>query len=87
LHGRQRTGTSCFIRVAVRETGDVSTDNEWYWDLNRKVAGPAAERGAFDHLLGPYGSKHDAENWKSIAEERNDEWTEDDEEWNRADDD
>jgi len=62
----------------------VSTDSEWYWDLSRKIAVPASERGAFDHFLGPYASKHEAENWKSIAEERNEEWDEDDEAWKHA---
>jgi hypothetical protein len=84
LHADQRTGASCFIRVLARDTGDVSNDNEWYWDLNRKVAVPASERGSSDHVLGPYASRHEAENWKSIAERRNDDWAEDDEEWNRA---
>ena len=54
----------------------MSSDNEWYWDLSRKIAVPASERGAFDHFLGPYASKHEAENWKSIAEERNENWDE-----------
>jgi len=70
--------------VAVRETGSVSNDSEWYWDLNRKIAVPASERGTFDHFLGPYPSKHEAENWKSIAEERNEDWAEDDEAWEHA---
>jgi len=73
--------------VAARDTGPVSTSSEWYWDLNRKIAVPASERGAFDHVLGPYASKHDAENWKAINEERNNEWEEDDEAWVRSDDD
>ncbi len=68
----------------VRDTGDVSSDNEWYWDLNRKIAVHASERGSFDHVLGPYATRHDAENWKSISEERNDDWVEDDEAWEHA---
>jgi hypothetical protein len=61
----------------------VSTE-EWYWDLNRKMAVPAAERGPADHFLGPYPSKHDAENWKQITEQRNEEWDEDDLAWEHA---
>lgn len=62
----------------------MSTDSEWYWDLKLEIAVPASERGASDHVLGPYGSKHEAENWKSIAEERNEHWDEDDEAWEHA---
>ena len=36
-------------------------DTEWYWDLNRKLAVPASERGPGDHTLGPYPSKAEAE--------------------------
>jgi hypothetical protein len=62
----------------------MSGDNEWYWDLNRKVAVPASERGAFDQTLGPYPSRHEAENWAQIAEERNEHWEHDDEAWEHA---
>ena len=60
-----------------------STD-EWYWDLRRGVAVPAAERGSSDDMLGPYPSKYEAENWKAKVEERNEAWDHDDEEWNRT---
>jgi hypothetical protein len=62
----------------------VSTDNEWYWDLNRKIAVRASERGSFDHVLGPYSSKAEAENWKQHAEERNEDWDQSDEAWEHA---
>lgn len=71
----------------VRDTAYMSSDTEWYWDLQRKVAVPASERGAGDHVLGPYPSRHDAENWKAKTEERNEGWDRSDEEWERADDD
>ncbi len=80
-------GRSCFIRRSTCETGGVSNDNEWYWDLSRKIAVPASERGSFDHFLWPYTSKHEAENWKLIAEERNEEWVKDDEDWEQASED
>jgi len=63
----------------------VSDHDTWYWDLERKVAVRADERGAADHLLGPYPSKHEAENWKAKAEERNDAWETDDEAWEHPD--
>jgi hypothetical protein len=58
--------------------------NEWYWDLRRGVAVPAAERGPSDDTLGPYPSKAAAENWRAKVEERNEAWEQDDEEWDRA---
>ena len=63
----------------------MSTDNEWYWDLRRKVAVPASERGPGDDVMGPYASRHEAENWKSKVDERNEGWDEADEEWKRPD--
>lgn len=54
---------------------------EWYWDLERKTAVTADERGPGDHTLGPYRTKGEAENWKATAEARNDAWDEADEEW------
>lgn len=55
---------------------------EWYWDLKRKRAVPADERGPADDLLGPYRTKGAAENWHATVESRNDAWEADDEEWN-----
>lgn len=60
----------------------MSDDTSWYWDLERKVAVPAAERGVADNLLGPYASRFEAENWKAKADERNEGWDESDDEWN-----
>lgn len=54
---------------------------EWYWDLQRGRAVPADERGHADHMLGPYATKGEAENWKATVEARNDEWDEADREW------
>ncbi len=54
---------------------------EWYWDLERKVAVRADERGPGDHTLGPYPTKGEAENWQATSEARNDTWDDADEEW------
>lgn len=62
----------------------MSNETEWYWDLERKIVVPASQRGSFDHVLGPYATKQEAENWKSIAEERNEDWDEDDQAWEHA---
>ena len=62
----------------------VSDDTEWYWDLERKVAVPASERGPADHLLGPYPSRFDAENWKAKVEQRNEGWDEADKSWHEG---
>jgi len=59
----------------------VNDDTTWYWDLQRKRAVRADERGPADNLLGPYASKGEAENWKATSEERNEAWDEDDEAW------
>jgi hypothetical protein len=55
---------------------------EWYWDLDKQLAVPAEQRGPGDHMLGPYRTKGEAENWKAKVETRNDAWDEDDERWN-----
>jgi hypothetical protein len=52
------------------------SSQQWYFDLNRKVAVPASERGPGDHMLGPYPSRADAENWKATVEARNEAWDE-----------
>jgi hypothetical protein len=62
----------------------MSADTEWYWDLHRNKAVPASERGPGDHVLGPYASRHEAENWKAKVEERNEGWDEADEAWEHA---
>jgi hypothetical protein len=54
---------------------------EWYWDLAKKVAVPASERGPGDHVLGPYRTKGEAENWQATVAKRNDAWDDADEEW------
>jgi len=59
-----------------------TSDHDWYWDLNRKIAVRADNRGPHDHTLGPYGTKAEAENWKAASERRNDIWDNDDDEWN-----
>jgi hypothetical protein len=64
--------------------GDPKT--EWYWDLDKNQAVPAAERGPGDHVLGPYGTKGEAENWKAKLETRNDAWDDEDDRWNTWDD-
>ena len=62
----------------------MTDSDEWYWDLERGLAVPAAERGPGDHMLGPYASKAEAENWRSRVEERNEAWDEADEAWEDA---
>lgn len=57
---------------------------EWYWDLEKRVAVPADERGPGDHTMGPYATKGEAENWKARVEARNEAWDDADEEWDRA---
>ena len=57
---------------------------EWYWDLDKGVAGPAEERGPGDHMMGPYPTRGEAENWKSKVEARNEAWDDADEEWEAA---
>lgn len=59
----------------------MSHDDAWYWDLERQVAIPASERGAADHLLGPYPSRAEAENWKAKSEQRNEGWDDADKAW------
>jgi hypothetical protein len=54
-----------------------SNENEWYWDLDKKVAIPAADRGPGDNTLGPYPSKFEAQNWKLKSDERNEAWNDD----------
>jgi hypothetical protein len=62
----------------------MSADTEWYWDLVRNKAVPAAERGPGEQLLGPYPSRHEAENWQAKVDERNEGWDDDDEAWENA---
>jgi hypothetical protein len=59
----------------------MSADTEWYWDLQQGIAVRASERGSGDHVLGPYPSRHDAENWKQRVDERNEGWDDDDQAW------
>ena len=70
--------------MGLRDTGTVTSSSEWYWDINRKIAVPASERGSFDHVLGPYASQQAAENWAAKVEKRNDDWDGDDDQWERA---
>lgn len=60
---------------------DSDPSTEWYWDLEHGRAVPADERGPGDHMLGPYRTKGEAENWKSRVEARNETWDDADEEW------
>ena len=62
------------------------SSEQWYFDLVRKVAVPADQRGPGDDMLGPYPSRADAENWKAKVEQRNDEWDGDDEDEDDDDD-
>jgi hypothetical protein len=60
------------------------SSEQWYFDLNRKVAVPASERGPGDNMLGPYPSRADAENWRAKVEARNEAWDEADEDTDEA---
>jgi hypothetical protein len=51
----------------------------WYWDLTKKVAVRASDRGRGDQTMGPYESKAEAENWRKTVEDRNESWDNDDE--------
>ena len=65
----------------------TSGDGErWYWDLTRRRAVPASERGRSDDVMGPYDTRAEAEDWRSRVESRNDAWDEDDDEWEGVDD-
>lgn len=57
---------------------------EWYWDLQRNVAVPAAERSAGDNMLGPYPSRAEAMNWRAKVAERNEGWDDADEAWDQG---
>ncbi len=58
-----------------------ATSTEWYWDLQKQMAVPSAERGPGDQVLGPYRTKGEAENWQVTVNKRNEEWDDADEEW------
>ncbi len=63
----------------------MSESTEWYWDLSKGEAVSAADRGPGDHVLGPYPTKGEAENWKVTVEARNDAWEDADDEWENDD--
>jgi hypothetical protein len=77
FEGRVPTPTNSRESLAMS-----TTSTEWYWDLQKGKAVPAAERGHGDHMLGPYATKGEAENWKSQVETRNKTWDDADKEWN-----
>ena len=69
----------------AESTGDrkvETSDADWYWDLDKKIAVRADNRGPADRTLGPYASKAEAENWKATSASRNDIWDTADDEWN-----
>ena len=55
---------------------------QWYWDLNHHRAVRADERGPADHVLGPYATRGEAENWQQRVDERNEAWDDEDAKWN-----
>lgn len=61
------------------------SDVKWYWDLDRKQAVRADERGPGDNTLGPYDSRGEAENWRSTVDQRNEAWDDADDEWDGTD--
>jgi hypothetical protein len=58
---------------------------QWYFDLDRKVAVPASDRGTGDNTMGPYPTRADAENWKAKVDKRNEGWDDADDQWNDPD--
>jgi hypothetical protein len=66
------------INTRVVETKDT----DWYWDLDKKIAVRADNRGPGDQTLGPYDTQGEAENWQATSAKRNDAWDHDDEQWN-----
>lgn len=60
---------------------------EWYWDLQKGIPVPADERGPGDHMLGPYRTRGECENWKAQVEARNETWDDEDERWDNWDQD
>ena len=60
-------------------------EEAWYWDLRLARAVPASERGAADHVLGPYPTREAAEHWRDRVDTRNEAWDEDDERWEGRD--
>ncbi len=60
---------------------DATNADEWFFDLRTGIAVPASERGPGDHMLGPYPTKGQAENWKATNAARNEAWDEADERW------
>lgn len=57
---------------------------KWYWCQEHERAEPEGDVCARDKRLGPYESKHDAENWKQVHAQREERWEEQDEEWESA---
>jgi hypothetical protein len=58
----------------------ASTD-QWYWCFEHQRAENEGEQCRASGRLGPYGSKHEAENWKAIKDAREQTWKQEDEEW------
>jgi len=65
----------------MRDSVVMGEPNEWYWDLRQGVAVTGDERGHGDHMLGPYPTRGQAENWKATVESRNETWDDADEQW------
>ena len=66
----------------INERVVETKDTDWYWDLDKKIAVRADNRGPGDQTLGPYDTKAEAENWQATLAKRNDIWDNDDETWN-----
>jgi len=60
----------------------MAASTTWYWDMNKRRAVRADERGPGDEVLGPYPSKEAAEHWREKVERRNEDWDDADEQWN-----
>ncbi len=71
----------------MRDSGVMSESTEWYWDLQKGVAVTGDQRGHGDHMLGPYPTKGQAENWRATVETRNETWDDADEKWDGTEDD
>lgn len=62
-------------------------DEEWFWCQRHQRAEPAPQACRALDRLGPYSSKHAAENWRERADARNEAWEEQDRAWEGEDDD
>ncbi|GAA4432928.1 hypothetical protein GCM10023169_39270 [Georgenia halophila] len=61
-----------------------SAAEQWYYDLGTKQVVQGKVRGATNRM-GPYASAEEAAQAMKHADERNEEWTEEEKAWNSGD--